>query len=146
MSGVPTVELEDLELPPGGIVGPAYATAVEALAIGLSRHGAVVLRLPELTNGRTLQAGLTALLAGNTRSLPGCKLREWRVGGPPDVGAIEEVGAGRELAQWGAHIGRALCSVQTAHLPRHGATKCCFLPAEFRDQLCHVPKCCLLPS
>ncbi|KAL4419808.1 hypothetical protein ABPG75_006906 [Micractinium tetrahymenae] len=90
MFGVPTLALEDLELPASGIAGPAYATAVEALAVGLSRHGAVVLRLPDPAQAAVLKAGLAALLAGSTRSLPGCELREWRVGGPPDGIAIEE--------------------------------------------------------
>lgn len=85
--------LLDLTPPPSGIVGPAYATAIETLAVGLSRHGAVVLRLLDYEQGAVLRAGLTSLLVDNTRSLPGCELREWRMGGLPEVSAIEKVGA-----------------------------------------------------
>lgn len=90
MSVVPTVALTDLQTATG-IAGPAYATAVEALAVALSRHGAVVLRLPGKVHGAVLKGGLAAMLASSTRSLPGCELREWRVGGLPDPTAIEEV-------------------------------------------------------
>ncbi len=93
MTGLPTVDLEDLEVPTDGIAGPAYATAIEALAVGLSRHGAVLLRLPDECFEEVLPAGLAVLLADCTHSLPGYKLREWRAGGPPDGAAIQEVGA-----------------------------------------------------
>lgn len=87
---MPRIALADL-LSPCSIVTSAYSTAAEQLAVGWARTGLVVVSLPPTGS---LEAGLEALLGRNTRVLPGCESREWRVGSAPEVAAIEEVGAG----------------------------------------------------
>lgn len=86
---VPRVALADLQLNVSGMVSPIFATASEKLAVGLSRSRVVVVSLPP-AQAAALKAGLQALLASGTRSLPGCDVHEWRAG-EPATATIEEV-------------------------------------------------------
>ncbi|EFN53789.1 hypothetical protein CHLNCDRAFT_58458 [Chlorella variabilis] len=85
---VPRVALADLQLNVSGMVSPIFATASEKLAVGLSRSRVVVVSLPP-AQAAALKAGLQALLASGTRSLPGCDVHEWRAG-EPATATIEE--------------------------------------------------------
>lgn len=94
-STIPRIALEDLQCPYafGCIATPAYVTAAENLAVGLARGGVAIVALPEACSADVLDSGLNALLLSDeTSSLPGCEMREWRVGGPEDDG-VEGVGA-----------------------------------------------------
>ncbi|KAL4856999.1 Ubiquitin-like protein pmt3/smt3 [Chlorella vulgaris] len=77
---VPKVKLDDLTPLPSGMASPAFATAAEKLAVGLSKNRVVVVALPR-GQGATLMNALVALLGPGTLSLPGCDVREWRAGG-----------------------------------------------------------------
>lgn len=90
---IPVVQLLDLQPSNSGIVTPAYSTAAEKLAVALSRTRVAVVALPR-ANAACLRQGLQALLASSTQSLPGCEVREWRVGGQAEPAAIEEVRGG----------------------------------------------------
>lgn len=95
---VPRISLADLEPPTTGIATPAFATAAEKLATAaLSRARVAVIVLPG-EQAAALTVGLQTLLEGNTRSVPGCDVREWRAGGPPGAPAIEQVRAAQAAA------------------------------------------------
>ena len=91
---IPVVQLLDLQPSSSGIVNPPYSTAAEKLAVALSRTRVAVVALPR-ANAACLRQGLQALLASGTQSLPGCEVREWRVGGQAEPAAIEEVRGAR---------------------------------------------------
>jgi hypothetical protein len=87
---VPKVKLDDLTPLPSGMASPAFATAAEQLAVGLSKNRVVVVALP-CGQGATLMNALVALLGPGTLSLPGCDVREWQAGGAYISADVEQV-------------------------------------------------------
>lgn len=87
----PRITLDSLQ-PLTGIATASFLTAAEKLAVALSRERFVVIKLPQHM-ADVLKPALEKLLAAETRSLPGCNVREWRVGGRGNAPDIELVGA-----------------------------------------------------
>lgn len=87
----PRIPLDHLH-PLSGIASTSFVTAAERLAVALSRERFAVIRLPQHM-ADVLKVGLEELLAGETRSFPGCDVREWHAGGEMESPNIELVGA-----------------------------------------------------